>query len=595
MEIMTLPVSDYLDQIFRHPLPELMDEECLKGLQNIKKAHRNRQSHMTGLEVRLTREERFVDFIEFIDDDSVYSTQGRWTEIDYDSFRNGGDPDRDCSFINLDKEYDDSLFDRIFPEFTGEKRAGLLGPSFRRTVESLPEGAWLKQIGCMESRGEQESVRLVIFCEDRDTIRRCLKSIGWKGNPENVYDALIPWDAYDHFGLNLDLTEEGTGEKLGIEVFLKWHNPILVDIVIDRLVYQSLCLPDKAEAVKRWIRILPEGEPFIQTRFTYFKLNYSDGSINEAKAYLEQRPFILHYYFPAYDRPLRLDLELSGRAGRMDAGKALELIDECLAERIPCVRLYGAEEYTEARKLVRTCSDKGLRTEIVINRPVPRETLESLYKAGATDFRIHIGDDNGACLKTIELLKDFEGIKIRIILLIHRDNADSFEEFLKSPVLSGVSELCLTSVLQYDDMHLSEQPDMDQMERLITLIRDHEGDFPVTADSCFSKLKAMLGGKDAKRNCNQGVERGCEAGRSFFAVLSDGSFVPCLRLRDMAESGKVGAYWDDSPAIKEIRKRGEHREECSGCMYERRCLPCPGIKYECEKIYGGGNKNDIQR
>ena len=93
MEIMTLPVSDYLDQIFRHPLPELMDEECLKGLQNIKKAHRNRQSYMTGLEVRLTREERFVDFIEFIDDDSVYSTQGRWTEIDYDSFRNGGDPD----------------------------------------------------------------------------------------------------------------------------------------------------------------------------------------------------------------------------------------------------------------------------------------------------------------------------------------------------------------------------------------------------------------------------------------------------------------------------------------------------------------------
>ncbi len=33
----------------------------------------------------------------------------------------------------------------------------------------------------------------------------------------------------------------------------------------------------------------------------YFKLNYKDGKIIEAKAYLEQSPYIHHHYFDAYE------------------------------------------------------------------------------------------------------------------------------------------------------------------------------------------------------------------------------------------------------------------------------------------------------
>ena len=63
--------------------------------------------------------------------------------------------------------------------------------------------------------------------------------------------------------------------------------------------------------LRRWIRILPDGEPFIQTLVSYFKLNYVKGRVTEAKAYLEQSPYIHHHYFEAYERPVRLDMELS--------------------------------------------------------------------------------------------------------------------------------------------------------------------------------------------------------------------------------------------------------------------------------------------
>ena len=106
---------------------------------------------------------------------------------------------------------------------------------------------------------------------------------------------------------------EGVLEKIGVEVFSKWRNPVLADRYIGRMEEAGLCLPFKAEALRRWTRIRPDGDPFIQTLIAYFKLNYRDGRITEAKAYLEQTPYPHHHYYDAYDRPVRLDLELELR------------------------------------------------------------------------------------------------------------------------------------------------------------------------------------------------------------------------------------------------------------------------------------------
>ena len=116
----------------------------------------------------------------------------------------------------------------------------------------------------------------------------------------------------------------------------------------------------------------------------------------------------------------------------------------------------------------------------------------------------------------------------------------------------------------------------------------------ITAESCFSPLRAYMEGPDPKRNGNRGIERGCEAGRSFMALHAEGSFVPCLHIKPGDASqcdllpgdgciGKVTAladYWEQSPALQALRENSENRERCAGCCYERRCLPCPVCEAE---------------
>ena len=95
----------------------------------------------------------------------------------------------------------------------------------------------------------------------------------------------------------------------------------------------------------------------------------------------------------------------------------------------------------------------------------------------------------------------------------------------------------------------------------------------LTVESCFSPLRAVMGGADEKRNGNRGIGRGCEAGCWFFAVQADGSFTPCPYLDAQETYGSITEYWEHSPLLKKIRKQNGHE----GCPYARRCLPCPAV------------------
>jgi MoaA/NifB/PqqE/SkfB family radical SAM enzyme len=92
----------------------------------------------------------------------------------------------------------------------------------------------------------------------------------------------------------------------------------------------------------------------------------------------------------------------------------------------------------------------------------------------------------------------------------------------------------------------------------------------LTVESCFSPLRAVMGGADEKRNGNRGIGRGCEAGSYFFAVQADGSFTPCPYLDARETYGSITEYWEHSPSLKKIRGQSGHE----GCPYARRCLPC---------------------
>ena len=105
---------------------------------------------------------------------------------------------------------------------------------------------------------------------------------------------------------------------------------------------------------------------------------------------------------------------------------------------------------------------------------------------------------------------------------------------------------------------------------------DEKHGMSVDADSCFSQLKAFMGGEDPRRNPNRGIESGCMAGRAFFAVRPDGSFTPCLEKSEKkgVKNETIKDYWEELATDL----CDSHTDSCGGCHYKRRCRPCPEKK-----------------
>ena len=482
---------------------------------------------------RGSRCERYIDYIMNIDEKKIPGVEALWYEIDYQEFKSAYETGRDicpCLFANTAKDQKDysALLDKTLPPFLGEKRARNLRPALERLLGQLPEGAKIKQVGTMSSRGELDIMRLVIIFNDWKTVTTGLVAIGWQGDIAAVEAALEPWVGTGNIAVNIDLGEKGVLPKIGFEVFSPYNNPVLVDLFLARLEDLGLCLKEKGDALRRWIRILPDGNPFIQARINYFKLNYKDGRISEAKAYLEQSPYRYHTYFDYYDRPERLDIELKNEKQFLPVAKVQALLAEFAEERGMIVRFFGSTSYNGLDRVLETCRTLG---------------LESIVEPYADKNRWVMDNRNYTELSSV--LEDAEknGVKKLIIAESRKDTPDS----------GHIKEVC-------------------------EILKNWKGKTEFEVESCFSRLNAYLGGEDPKKNPNRGIERGCEAGRSVFAVRPDGSFVPCLELKNSAgEQDTIAHYWEESQALKALRQRTMHGKECDSCPYKRRCLPCPAL------------------
>ena len=598
MIVQELPMREYYAHLRRHPIPEIMDDACLAAVANVEAQYGNTITHGAGLEVRLGEQARYVDYIMNIDVEHIPFVSSLWYEIDYAEFAKGG-PIEPCLFTNLalaEHSYSE-LWDKMLPPFMGERRARRLRAPLDRVTAALPKGASIKQIGTMSGRGELDIMRLVIIFSVWESVFDGLKAIGWQGSTEALREALEPWKETKNVAVNIDLGEAGVLPKIGIEVCSNWRHPLLMDKFIARLEEAGLCLPSKGEALRRWIRIRPDGDPFIQTLIAYFKLNYKDGRITEAKAYLEQSPYIHHHYFDAYDRPLRLDMELAGGQKILPVGKALALIRECGQNRVRHVRLTGGVAgYKDMPILLQESKKQGVATEIVIRGHVQESWLAATGAAGADAFLVDMeGAADVAARTTLQLLQKLRFSNVRARWYMHRDNTEELKAVVETAAGLGVQELLITGAKPQDGNKMKAQlPDWAQMEAAAAFIREYEGSNGVedillqdkkmhlTVESCFSQFRAFMGGTDARYNDNQGIGRGCEAGRSFFAVAADGSFTPCLYMEKNAETPSTGYcntenivdFWEKSSVLGTLRCSGEGISECANCCFQRRCLHC---------------------
>ena len=590
MDVQELPMKDFLAHLHRHPIPEIMDEECLADLESVKAQYGDTITHGAGLEVRLGEEARYVDYIMNIDQTVIPDLESLWYEIDYAEFRKAretGEKISPCLFANIKFTHQDAAaWDAFLPPFLGEDRAKKLRAPLERVMENLPKGANFKQIGTMTGRGELDVMRLVIMFPGWETIPDGLAAIGWRGDTAALREALAPWRETEKIAVNIDLGENGVLPKIGVEVFSRWRHPLLVDMFITRLEAAGLCLPSKAEALRRWIRIRPDGDPFIQTLIAYFKLNYRDGKIAEAKAYLEQSPYVHHHYFDAYERPVYVDFLLKNGKDSLPVDEALRRLDECGKERIRRVRFLGdVAAYEHLDRLLAECKSGGLSATVVLPAEnIPESRLGEIFALGADAYIAELGAD-GEPTETVRALFR-AGLSDRTAArwIMTRENAEDL-----SNVVEGLKPFALRELIVSGGTPGRTLPEREQTESAARFIHEYgkqreeeenaDGKMKLRVESCFSSLRAVIGGEDAKQNANRGVKRGCNAGRDHFCVRPDGSFAPCADYGKAESYGAIMEYWDHSPVLNALR--GVQSPDCPNCAYRRRCLPCPGTEAPC--------------
>ena len=585
MRILELPVRAFLDHLRRHPFPEIMDEQCLSDLQSVEKQYGDTVSHGAGLEVRLGAPERYTDYIMNIDTADIPGVPSLWHEIDYREFRKAnrkGDRIAPCLFANVEADLPGGyarLRDETLPALAGRIPADRLRPALDRVTALLPAGASIRQIGAMSARGGPDLLRLVVFFHSWTEVCAFLAAAGWQGDGNALCKALTPWQFAEWITVDMDLGADGILPKIGFEVHMPWRHPVLVDRLIARMEAEGLCLPSKAEALRRWIRIRPDGDPFIQTTIAYFKLNYRDGRVTEAKAYLEQSPCPRHFFFEAYDRPIRLDLELKNGNDILDSAEARARLEEYRRERGLQVRFYGAADYPETGMVAETCRELGLEAEFILPAEDFRnaeDRLRSAMERGESRIRLLIDLNPEEDVWDRSVLR---GRRVRWFM--HRENASLLADVAREAERYGAEELIIAPVRPGDRR---KAPSREQIGKAAEFLRNKTEErkaaqgkgMPLSVESCFSPLRAWIGGPDPKRNPNRGVGSGCEAGRSFLAVRADGLVTPCLWMRGSERAGTLAGCWTETAWLDSLRKRKSGGTECGQCSYAERCLPCPG-------------------
>jgi Rps23 Pro-64 3,4-dihydroxylase Tpa1-like proline 4-hydroxylase len=120
-----------------------------------------------------------------------------------------------------------------------------------RSVDALPLGAYVFQVGLMLARGAGQ-VRLCIRGISTRQIIEYLDTLGWSGCGESLQNQLWELSHYaDRIDLDLDIGETGIAPKIGLECYLNFQPKLQPkwSAFLQYLVTHGLCLPEKQEAL----------------------------------------------------------------------------------------------------------------------------------------------------------------------------------------------------------------------------------------------------------------------------------------------------------------------------------------------------------
>ena len=172
----------------------------------------------------------------------------------------------------------------------------------------------------------------------------------------------------------------------------------------------------------------------------------------------------------------------------------------------------------------------------------------------------------------------------------HRHNVEDFPALVALAESFGVKTVAVMAFKPDSRHELPSLPSREQLVYLADFIKKYPaGHLKIGIESCFSPLRALVGQKFFV-NLNQGIDKGCQAGRDSLSVSVDGKLTPCRHLEIAENHGSIAEYWQHSKVIGQLRAvEQETRLPCRGCSYGRYCLHCMAVSWKMHGELFKGN------
>ncbi len=147
------------------------------------------------------------------------------------------------------------LTEEAIPLLRGEEISEDVKVIISDCIKKLPKGASLFQVGASLSE-EKESIRLYINKIKPKQIIPYLIEIGWQYKTDELSDLVEELKEFaSRFVLSYDITEDGLGAKIGLELsFIEnnYHKEQRWEKLLNYLVKKQLCIPEKRDALLQY-------------------------------------------------------------------------------------------------------------------------------------------------------------------------------------------------------------------------------------------------------------------------------------------------------------------------------------------------------
>ena len=163
----------------------------------------------------------------------------------------------------------------------------------REIAEAAVPYGRISQVGTFVGR-ESAALRILVRITERGSIGEFLSVIGWSGNVDKAIEVVSSFDLENtDLGVALDVAPNLIGTRIGLEVAAPggWYGTRSVNWrpLIDVLVANGWCRPDKAKGLQEWCGYLPlfgRQMYMLLKGINHFKISIRNDELLDAKAYV---------------------------------------------------------------------------------------------------------------------------------------------------------------------------------------------------------------------------------------------------------------------------------------------------------------------